>query len=96
MPERQQITASPADVARHIDRLMGLSFEDLAAEVGRDPKNSNVAIVRLVADMRLAALQRDSLAAARRSAFWSIVVAIGTAVLAVATIALVVVTGNLS
>lgn len=49
-----QIVARSGDVTKHISSLWPLSFRELALDCGRDPSDSNVAIVRIVSEMRLA------------------------------------------
>jgi hypothetical protein len=47
------IVATPAELYKHINTLWEYSHKDLALEVAQDARNSNVAIVRLVADLKL-------------------------------------------
>ena len=59
-----QIQAPPEYVTKHVASLWECTHRQLALDVGRDPRDTNVAIVRLVADMKLAqATRRATLAA---------------------------------
>ena len=58
------IQASPADVTKHITSLWECTYKELALEAGRDPGNGNVAIVKVVADMKLAQTTRRAMWAA--------------------------------
>jgi hypothetical protein len=60
------ITASPKDIHAHIANLSNASFLDLAHHVARDPSESNRAIVRLVADLRVAEANADLAAETRK------------------------------
>lgn len=51
---KDQIQAGPADVTKHVNSLWQMTFRQMAQDGARDPSDSNIAIVRLVADMRLA------------------------------------------
>lgn len=59
-----QIQASPEHVTRHIENLWLMTYREIALDVGRDPRDTNVAIVRLVADMKLAQATRRVMIAA--------------------------------
>lgn len=48
------IRASSGDVTEHIERLWGEKLKDVALDAGRDPTDSNVEIVRIVTELRLA------------------------------------------
>lgn len=54
MTDRDAITAGSDDVTKQINNLWKKSFQDLALDCGRDPTDSNIAIVRIVSEMRLA------------------------------------------
>ena len=58
------IVATPAEIYKHINTLWEYSHKDLALEVAQDARNSNVAIVRLVADLKLAQATRRAMLAA--------------------------------
>jgi|GEM_PF-6246290 hypothetical protein len=53
-PEGDTVSAHRDDVTAHINNLWPMTFRELALDCGRDPSNSNIAIVKIVSDMRLA------------------------------------------
>ena len=64
VPGVDAIQASTAHVTKHINTLWVFRHKDLARDIGRDPRDTNVAIVRLVADLRLAQATRRAMVAA--------------------------------
>ena len=50
----ETIKADPEHIKQHIENLSKMSYKEMLDDVVRDPTDSNVSIVRIVADMRLA------------------------------------------
>ena len=55
------IKAPTAKVAEHVENLKKMSYLEMLDDAVRDPSDSNVAIIRIVADMRLATTTRRTL-----------------------------------
>jgi hypothetical protein len=55
------IKADQEHVARHIENLKKMSYTKMLEDVIRDPSDSNIAIIRIVADMPLAMTTRWTL-----------------------------------
>jgi hypothetical protein len=57
------IKASPDKVAEHVEHLKKFTYQQMLDDAVRDPSDSNLAIIRIVADMRLATTQQRTLIA---------------------------------
>jgi hypothetical protein len=75
------IKAPPAKVAEHIEDLKKMSYLEMLDDVVRDSSDSNVAMIRIVADMRLATTTKRTLVgtwAAVAVAVVAVVISVGS------------------
>ena len=77
------IKAPPDKVAEHVENLKKMSYLEMLADAVRDPSDSNVAIIRIVADMRLATTTRRTLI----GTWAAVVLALARVVIAVGSVA---------
>jgi hypothetical protein len=82
-PVQDQIRAGTQKTTEHIQHLWDLGFRELALDCGRDPSDSNVAIVKIVSEMRLAEETRRM-----RIAAWAAVIVAAVAGAAAIAVAL--------
>jgi hypothetical protein len=80
---RDTIKADQEHLAQHIENLKKKTYLEMLDEVVIDPSDSNVAIIRIVADMRLATTTKRTLI----GTWAAVVLALAGVVIAVGSVA---------